>query len=93
MGKVVLTVTIDAHLDQWIKQKGGMKSRIVNTILHDAWINEGQKKPRPRAKSMHNQGILMIPPLPSANGVTYQSRIPVEMVEKRLEEGWLEVFE
>ena len=50
MGKVVLTVTIDAHLDQWIKQKGGMKSRVINTILHNAWINEGNKKSKPRTK-------------------------------------------
>lgn len=57
MGKVVLTVTIDAHLDQWIKQKGGMKSRIVNTILHKAWVNEGQKRPQVRPRSHMSNGM------------------------------------
>ena len=43
MAKDALTVTIDRHLHDWIKEKGGNKSRIVNNLLHKQWILEGKK--------------------------------------------------
>ncbi len=46
MAKDCMTVTIDRHLHDWIKEKGGNKSKIVNSLLHESWINEGNKKPR-----------------------------------------------
>jgi glycogen synthase len=45
MGKEAITVTIDRHLHQWIKEKGGNKSRVVNQLLHECW-NKQRDKPR-----------------------------------------------
>ena len=45
MGKEAITVTIDRHLHQWIKEKGGNKSRVVNQLLHECWIKQ-RDKPR-----------------------------------------------
>jgi glycogen synthase len=45
MAKEAVTITIDSHLHQWIKEKGGNKSRVVNTLLHQCWINQ-RDKPR-----------------------------------------------
>ena len=44
MAKDAMTITIDRHLHDWIKEKGGNKSKIVNSLLHTSWINEGNKK-------------------------------------------------
>ncbi len=48
MAKDAVTVTIDRHLHDWIKEKGGNKSRVINNLLHTMWINEGKKPKRPR---------------------------------------------
>ena len=49
--KDTITVTIDRHLHDWIKEKGGKKSRIVNEILHKQWINEGDRPKRQPVRS------------------------------------------
>ena len=37
MSKEAITVTIDRHLHQWIKEKGGNKSKVVNSLLSQMW--------------------------------------------------------
>jgi hypothetical protein len=59
MGKEAITVTIDRHLHQWIKEKGGNKSRVVNQLLSKMWHND-QNRPKghgyatPLAKAKDN---------------------------------------
>ena len=50
MAKEAVTITIDSHLHQWIKEKGGNKSRVVNSLLHQCWINQRDK---PRESPLH----------------------------------------
>jgi len=38
MVKEAITITIDRHIHQWIKDKGGNKSKVVNTLLTSLWI-------------------------------------------------------
>ncbi len=54
MAKDAVTVTIDRHLHDWIKEKGGNKSGVINNLLHKIWINEGKKPKRPHRSLMRN---------------------------------------
>ena len=38
MPKEAITITIDRHIHQWIKDQGGNKSRVVNRILNQVWV-------------------------------------------------------
>ena len=58
MGKEAVTITIDSHLHQWIKEKGGNKSRVVNTLLHECWIRQRDNQQKlPKKVEKMNQMI------------------------------------
>ena len=64
MAKEAVTITIDRHLHQWIKEKGGNKSRVMNTLLHDCWIRQRdnqQKLPKKvkKIKYCHLKMVLL----------------------------------
>ena len=72
MGKEAITITIDTHLHQWIKDQGGNKSRAVNKILMNAWINREGYSSSWREKIVKKAKLYQIRPgTPSSNGVHY----------------------
>jgi len=58
MAKEAVTITIDRHLHQWIKEKGGNKSKVVNSLLHECWIKQRDNPrvwPSPNVKDKHDE--------------------------------------
>ena len=51
MAKDAVTVTIDRYLHDWIKEKGGNKSRVVNRMLTIMWQSEALKPVNKRRES------------------------------------------
>ena len=91
MGKEAITITIDRHIHQWIKDQGGNKSRVVNRILTNAWITRdnidkrmGQYPVRKKTETTFS----LRPPTPSSNGVYYLVQIRESRVRHYLDRGF-----
>lgn len=88
MGKEAITVTVDSHLHQWIREGGGNKSKVVNSILAKAWMESGDiRKTYPVSKKTETTFSLR-PPTPSTNGVYYLVQIRESRVRSYLDRGF-----
>jgi predicted transcriptional regulator len=92
MAKEAITITVDGHIHQWIKEKGGNKSKVVNTLLHSLWVKDCISTPRTEKriyKSVHEQTQYKLrPPHPSSNGVHYLINVDEDRVQDYLDRGF-----
>ena len=95
MGKEAITITIDSHIHQWIKEHGGNKSKVVNRLLVNAWLKTQEDQPKqPGRKKRYGDSVMLEasfslrPPTPSSNGVHYLIQIQESRLQTYLDRGF-----
>lgn len=95
MGKEAITITIDSHIHQWIKEQGGNKSKVVNRLLANAWYKTQEEQPKiPGRKKNYGDPptkeatFSLRPSEPSSNGVHYLVQIRESRLHHYLHNGF-----